>query len=293
MNVIICIIGELLVEFFVKEENQGFFCFGEFWGFYFSGVLVIFVDQVVKLGFGFVLFSCVGNDVFGEMNIVWLEKDGVNVNGIVMLQKVIIGSVFVSYCSQVQCDFIFNMFNSVCGLLIVDYIDEVLLNQCQYFYIMGLLLFLFCIIDVMCKVIENIKGCSGIVLFDLNICKEMLNILEMLQVFEYIFDYIDIFLLSDGELDYFGFNLECNEQVLVDKLLKCGVKYVVIKCGLCGVSYFSVNEMYYVVGFSVLVVDLIGVGDCFGVIFVSLFFNGVMFWEVLRWVNVSGLLVIS
>ena len=41
----------------------------------------------------------------------------------------------------------------------------------------------------------------------------MLNIPEMSQAFEYILDYTDIFLPSDGELDYFGLNPERNEQV--------------------------------------------------------------------------------
>lgn len=37
MNVTICTIGELLVEFLAKEENQGFSRPGEFWGPYPSG----------------------------------------------------------------------------------------------------------------------------------------------------------------------------------------------------------------------------------------------------------------
>jgi sugar/nucleoside kinase (ribokinase family) len=52
-----------------------------------SGAPAIFADQVAKLGLGSVLFSCVGNDAFGEMNIARLESDGVNVNGIAILQK--------------------------------------------------------------------------------------------------------------------------------------------------------------------------------------------------------------
>ncbi|MCP6031622.1 PfkB family carbohydrate kinase, partial [Klebsiella pneumoniae] len=87
--------------------------------------------------------------------------------------------------------------------------------------------------------------------FDPNIRKEMLNIPEMSQAFEYILDYTDIFLPSDGELDYFGLNPERNEQVLVDKLLKRGVKHVVIKRGPRGASYFSANETHHVAGFSV------------------------------------------
>ncbi len=99
MNVTICTIGELLVEFLAKEENQGFPVPVNF-GALSQRAPAIFADQVAKLGFGSVLFSCVGNDAFGEMNIARLEKDGVNVNGIAMLQKATTGSAFVSYRSQ-------------------------------------------------------------------------------------------------------------------------------------------------------------------------------------------------
>jgi sugar/nucleoside kinase (ribokinase family) len=96
---------------------------------------------------------------------------------------------------------------------------------------MGSSLFSFRMIDAMRKAIENIKARNGTVSFDPNIRKEMLNIPEMSQAFEYILDYTDIFLPSDGELDYFGLNPGRDEQVLVDKLLKRGVKHVVIKRG--------------------------------------------------------------
>ncbi len=43
------------------------------------------------------------------------------------------------------------------------------------------------------KAIENIKGRNGTVSFDPNIRKEMLNIPEMSQAFEYILDYTGYF----------------------------------------------------------------------------------------------------
>ncbi|WPU20977.1 sugar kinase [Cedecea neteri] len=293
MNVTICTIGELLVEFLAKKENQGFSQPGEFWGPYPSGAPAIFADQVAKLGFGSVLFSCVGSDAFGEMNIARLERDGVNVNGITVLQKATTGSAFVSYRNQSQRDFIFNLPNSACGLLTADHIDETLLNQCNHFHIMGSSLFSFRIIDAMRKAIENVKSRGGTVSFDPNIRKEMLNIPEMSQAFEYILDYTDIFLPSDGELDYFGRHQGEDEQRLVDNLLKRGVKHVVIKRGPRGASYFSDRQTWHLPGFAVSVVDPTGAGDCFGATFVSLFLSGVQPQEALSWANASGSLAIS
>ncbi|EAN2905590.1 hypothetical protein O6M83_003355 [Salmonella enterica] len=124
MNITIATLGELLVEFLAKKENQGFSSPGEFWGPYPSGAPAIFADQVAKLGFRSLLFSCVGNDAFGVMNITRLSRDGVNVQGISVLPNATTGSAFVSYRSQAQRDFIFNMPDSACGLLSADHLDN-------------------------------------------------------------------------------------------------------------------------------------------------------------------------
>ncbi|RAV24580.1 sugar kinase, partial [Staphylococcus warneri] len=90
------------------------------------------------------------------------------------------------------------------------------------------------------------------------------------------------------ELHYFGLNPGRKEQVLVDKLLKRGVKHVVIKRGPRGASYFSAAETHHVAGFNVPVVDPTGAGDCFGATFVSLFLSGATPQEALKWANASG-----
>ncbi|MBJ5118273.1 sugar kinase, partial [Salmonella enterica subsp. enterica serovar Agona] len=162
-----------------KKENQGFSSPGEFWGPYPSGAPAIFADQVAKLGFRSLLFSCVGNDAFGVMNITRLSRDGVNVQGISVLPNATTGSAFVSYRSQAQRDFIFNMPDSACGLLSADHLDETLLRQYRHFHIMGSSLFSFRLIDAVRKAISIVKENGGTISFDPNIRKEMLKIREM------------------------------------------------------------------------------------------------------------------
>lgn len=293
MNVTIATLGELLVEFLAKKENQGFSAPGEFWGPYPSGAPAIFADQVAKLGFNSLLFSCVGSDAFGEMNIARLTRDGVNVQGISVLQKATTGSAFVSYRNQTHRDFIFNLPNSACGLLSADHLDERLLKQCNHFHIMGSSLFSFRLIDAVRKAIGIVKANGGTVSFDPNIRKEMLNIPEMSQAFEYILDYTDFFLPSDGELDYFGLSKSRDENKIVASLFKRGIKHVVIKRGPRGASYYSNSEQYHVPGYPVEVVDPTGAGDCFGATFVSLFLAGFSVPDGLAYANASGSLAIS
>ena len=52
----ICTIGELLVEFLAKKQNQRFDQTGEFIGPFPSGAPAIFADQVAKLGFPVITF---------------------------------------------------------------------------------------------------------------------------------------------------------------------------------------------------------------------------------------------
>lgn len=239
------------------------------------------------------LFSCVGNDAFGEMNITRLARDGVNISGISVLQKAITGSAFVSYRSQQQRDFIFNIHNSACGLLSREHLNEDLLRQCSHLHIMGSSLFSFRLIDATRKAISIIKSHGGTVSFDPNIRKEMLNIPEMSQAFEYILDYTDIFLPSDGELDYFGLSQSRDEQQIVASLLARGIHHIVIKRGQRGASYYSQTAECHIPGYSVRVVDPTGAGDCFGATFVSLLLAGESESDALAHANASGSLAIS
>ncbi|ECQ2817936.1 sugar kinase [Salmonella enterica] len=293
MNITIATLGELLVEFLAKKENQGFSSPGEFWGPYPSGAPAIFTDQVAKLGFRSLLFSCVGNDAFGVMNITRLSRDGVNVQGISVLPNATTGSAFVSYRSQAQRDFIFNMPDSACGLLSADHLDETLLRQYRHFHIMGSSLFSFRLIDAVRKAISIVKENGGTISFDPNIRKEMLKIREMSQAFEYILDYTDFFLPSDGELDYFGLSKSRDEEKIVARLHKRGIAHVIIKRGARGASYYSKDEQHHVAGYPVKVVDPTGAGDCFGATFVSLFLAGYSVPDALAHANAAGSLAIS
>lgn len=299
MSVSICTIGELLVEFLAKEPNQGFMAPGEFLGPFPSGAPAIYADQVAKLGFQSALFSCVGKDDFGRMCLDRLSDDGVNIDGISVLPKTTTGSAFVSYRNQHQRDFIFNMTNGACGYLSTEHLDETQLSRCDHFHIMGSSLFSFRIIDAMRKAINIVKLHGGTVSFDPNIRKEMLNIPEMTQAFEYILEYTDFFLPSEGEVAHFAKGKNKSESAIVDDLLASGVKHVIIKRGPQGASYYHQDSSsqktgsLHAPGFPVRVVDPTGAGDCFGATFISLFLAGYPVEKALTYANASGSLAIS
>jgi len=292
MSVSICTIGELLVEFLAKN-NQGFSQPGEFLGPFPSGAPAIYAAQVAKLGFESTLFSCVGNDDFGQMNRERLRHEGVNIDGITVIDKAPTGSAFVSYRSPFERDFIFNIPNSACGYLSSEHLDESLLARCSHFHIMGSSLFSFRMIDSMRKAIQIIKKNNGTVSFDPNVRKEMMNIPEMQQAFDYILEYTDIFLPSEREIHYFSDKKQATESDIVKQLLKSGIKHVVIKRGAEGASYYQAAQELHVKSDNVEIVDPTGAGDCFGATFVSLFLAGYPVEQALRYANASGALAVS
>lgn len=297
MSINICTMGELLVEFLSKNANQGFMQPGEFIGPYPSGAPAIFAAQVARLGFKSTLFGCVGNDDFGRLNIERLRLEGVITDGISIIDQAPTGTAFVSYRSQMERDFIFNIPNSACGHLTIKHIDSKLLKHCQHIHIMGSSLFSFRIIDAMRKAIEVVKEHNGTVSFDPNIRKEMLNIPEMEQAFDYILEYTDIFIPSEGEVSYFSSAKNQSENEIVNELLKNGIKHVVIKRGPKGASHYRsfkgrIREKH-VQGLGTKIVDPTGAGDCFGATFVSLLLADYPEEKALAYANASGALAVS
>lgn len=296
MPVNICTLGELLVEFLSRVTNQGFMRPGEFLGPYPSGAPAIFAAQVARLGFNSTLFGCVGNDDFGRLTIERLRSEGVITDGITVVDQAPTGTAFVSYRSPVERDFIFNIPNSACGSFTAKHIDTALLKQCQHFHIMGSSLFSFRIIDAMRKAIEIVKNNNGTVSFDPNIRKEMLNIPEMEQAFDYILEYTDIFLPSESELPHFASSKKLSEADTVADLLQSGIKHVVIKRGLRGASHYQLMNgelrARHIPGMDVAIVDPTGAGDCFGATFVSLFLAGYSIEKALDYANASGAIAV-
>ncbi len=297
MSVNICTMGELLVEFLSKNINQGFSEAGEFLGPYPSGAPAIFAAQVARLGFASTLFGCVGNDDFGRMNIARLQREGVNTAGIVVARQAPTGTAFVSYRTQTERDFIFNIPDSASGCFSARLIDINLLKQCSHFHIMGSSLFSFRMIEAMHKAIEIVKQNNGTVSFDPNIRKEMLTIPEMEQAFDYILEYTDIFLPSESEIPHFARSKNQPESAIISELLQNGIRHVVVKRGPKGASYYHLADdalqEQHVAGTGCEVIDPTGAGDCFGATFVSLLLAGYPVGKALKFANASGAIAVS
>lgn len=123
-----------------------------------------------------------------------------------------------------------------------------------------------------------------IILFDINLwlCLWLLECVQVKMV--EVFCLCDVCLLSwEDVLMLIGFN---DWDVIVDYLLDYGVKLVVFKLGYEGCYVVICEECWMVVFYLVQVLDVMGVGDCFGGVFMVELMVGCDFFVVVCYVNV-------
>ena len=163
---------------------------------------------------------------------------------------------------------------------------------------MGSSLYSFRAIDAMRKALDIIKSKGGTISFDPNLRKEMFNIQEMEQSFDYIMEYTDIFLPSESEVSYFASSNDESEDQTMFALLNKGIKHIVVKKGSKGANYYGRDDnnnllTLHVDGFITTPVDPTGAGDCFGATFISLMLAGYSVEQALQYANASGALAVS
>ncbi|BAN99870.1 hypothetical protein E05_51040 [Plautia stali symbiont] len=284
-------IGEILVEIMADKVGQSFSSPGMWHGPYPSGAPAIFIDQVTRLGAPCGIISCVGNDGFGRMNIERLASDGVDTRGIRILPADSTGSAFVTYHPDGERDFIFNIKNAACGKISADDVTEELLKECRYFHVMGSSLFSFPLVNAVKKAASIVKANGGIVSFDPNIRKEMLDIPEMRDALHYVLELTDIFLPSENEVTLLSSQI--SENKAVEGYLNNGVREVIIKRGKQGASYYSPAGTYHISGHQVDEIDPTGAGDCFGGAFIASCSLGYGVEQALRFANACGAMAVT
>lgn len=280
-------IGEILVEFIAEKRDQPFNTPGQFLGPYPSGAPAIFIDQVGRLGRSCGMFGCVGDDGFGELNRERLKRDGVDIEHIRVLSSNTTGSAFVTYHRDGSRDFIYNITNTACAQITPEQITHEALSDCKILHVMGTSLFSFRVIEATQKAIRDVKANGGLISFDPNIRKEMLNLPEMRDALNYILELTDILLPSEGELvTLLG---TATEQQALDEVFRLGVNEVVVKLGDKGARYHDrLGRHIDSEGFMVEERDPTGAGDCFGATYIALFNDDLPIEKRLRYANAAG-----
>ena len=284
-------LGEIVVEIMANQKGQLFTHDGLWKGPFASGAPAIFIDQVAKLDEPAAMISCVGNDGFGELNIKKLADDGVDISNIKVMDDQTTGSAFVTYHEDGSRDFIFNIKNAACALINEEMVSQKILQDCDHLHIMGSSLFSKQILDTAKKAIAIVKQNKGIISFDPNIRKEMLNLPGVKEALLAILQQTDIYLPSESEVTLLADT--DNEKQAIDYFLNNGISSIVIKKGNKGASYYSANESFDVQPNLVTEIDPTGAGDCFGGAYVALIHKGFSAKKALTYANACGALAVT
>ena len=245
-------VGEVLVEIMGKSKNQTFRETGEFTGPFPSGAPAIFIDQAAKMGGETGMISVIGNDDFGQINKLRLEKDGVDTSQILISKDKTTAIAFVVYKDSGDRDFIFTIKDS--ALIELDYSK---INK-DYFKIS----------------------------FDPNFRKEFMENPKIKTLIMNILENADIFLPGEQELlDLTGLT---SEEDAIKDLQSKGVEIIVVKRGSRGATLYNNGQRNDIEAVKVSEIDPTGAGDCFGGTFVSLVSQGVDLEKALTYANLAG-----
>jgi tagatose kinase len=284
-------IGEILVEIMATERGEGFREPLHLVGPFPSGAPAIFIDQAAKLGQPSGIVSCVGDDDFGRLNLDRLRSDGADVTGIAVDPEAATGSAFVRYRQDGGRDFVFNIKHSACGHIALNDAATALIASSDHLHVMGTSLFSPSLVAATRKAIGLIKRRGGTVSFDPNVRQEMLGLPGMREALESIFAQCDLFLPSGPEL--FLFTKASSEEEAIGDILRCGVRYIVVKHGAEGAVYYDATSTVRHPAFTVEEIDPTGAGDCFGATFVSCWLRGLSPGDALSFAAASGALAVA
>lgn len=284
-------IGEIVVEIMATETGTGFLEPIPLIGPFPSGAPAIFIDQVARLGQPCGLVSCVGNDDFGKLNIDRLKADGVDVSAIRVIPEFATGSAFVRYRANGDRDFVFNIKQSANGQIGPGPEADALIAQADCLHVMGSALFCEGSVELTLQAAKAIKDAGGVVSFDPNLRKEMLDLPGMRAAMQSILERTDLFLPSGPEICLLT---EARDEAgAIAELFRRGVQAVVLKRGADGASYFDAKGRIDQPAFVVEEIDPTGAGDSFGGAFVTSWLRGEEPVAALRFAAAAGALAVT
>ncbi len=287
-------LGEFLAEFYRVGINQPLRQVGEFKGPFPAGAPAIFADVLAKLGSSSGFIGVVGDDDFGKIAFEKFEGDGADTSHIVISEEYTTGTSFVSYFEDGTRQFLFHLSNAAAGQLSKSHVDSSYISEARFLHVTGSTL----AINESCR--EAVYEAVGIadrngaeITFDPNIRPELLKGETMMEVSEPILDACSYLLPNEGELK----NLvgdSCDDVAsCARKLLKEGIRAVIVKKGSEGASIITESEETTVPSFSVDEVDPTGAGDSFNAGFVHSLMEGKDLYDAVEFANGVGALSVT
>ena len=136
------------------------------------------------------------------------------------------------------------------------------------------------------RAVATIKANGGLVSFDPNVRKEMMNDAALTSALHRILAATDLFLPSGDEI--LLFSQASDEQEAARRLVANGVKEIALKRGAGGALVTDAAGTLGARAFEVVEVDPTGAGDCFGATYVVCRDRGMPIEKALAYANAAG-----
>jgi tagatose kinase len=286
MTGLLVTVGEILVEIMATTIGDGFREPQSLVGPFPSGAPAIFIDQAARLGASCAIIGAVGDDDFGRVNLDRLSADGVDISAIAVHPDVATGSAFVRYRTDGSRDFVFNIRHSASGRIALTAEADRIIARASRIHVMGSALTIPAVRSIVEASVAKVKAAGGLVSFDPNIRKEMMNDVALNAAFRQILAVTDLFFPSGDEI--LLFSQASDEQEAAGRLIAQGVKEIALKRGGAGAQVNTSTGTVRTQAFNVVEVDPTGAGDCFGATYTVCRDRGMPIERSLTYANAAG-----
>ena len=264
----ILIMGELLVEIMRPQEDIPLYETDYFRGPFPSGAPGIFISTAARLGHPSAIISGVGKDDFGENIMRRLQKDGVDIQRVLVTDQGNTGVAFVTYFADGERKFLFYMDNSPCVMAKAPQSLEGL-EDVRYMHIMGCSLM--SSVDFageIVKTMQMMKERNVRISFDPNVRLEMMRDPVVLQILKQVFENASILMPGVSELKMLT-GEEDVEKAIAKAFENPALEILVLKNGSKGSEIYTrdglaVRQPVY----PVTQLDATGAGDSYDAAFI-------------------------
>lgn len=285
----IATVGEILVEFVSHTKGCALQRIGTYSGPYPSGAPAIFLDQAARMGAKTQLFGGVGNDGFGRAVLKRLGDDGINTDGVSILDDKSTGTAFVSYYEDGRRDFIFHLANTAADSFTFDPVS--LPHGPVMLHVSAASLGSAPLRAEIMKAVRHVLDAGGKVCCDPNARPELMRDIAARDALQEIVAHSHILMPSTSDLGFLYPDL--SEAAAIEKMLRSNAEIVVVKRGAKGSTVIGNGERHDFTGHTVEEIDPTGAGDCFCGTFVSKVILGATLEEAGRMANAAGAIAVT
>jgi sugar/nucleoside kinase (ribokinase family) len=286
MEKIVISMGELVVEFFIENQEGSFSLIK---GPYPSGAPAITIAALARLNVECGFIATVGHDYFGQILIDKLRSDGVDTSHVIVLDGVSTGMAFTQYDKHGERSFAYYISNEAPGRLSKRHVPIQYIRDAAWLHISGnVLAFSSATREAIYKAVDLAYAAGVPISLDPNYRKEMMDTDGTIKTLLPVLQKTRVLFPSEHEMNLItGMK---DEKDAIEYLFQLGVQIIAKKRGKQGCEIFSPASHLISKGFMIDEIDPTGCGDSFCAGFIYGLLKGLGMEQTAVFANAVGAL---